>query len=145
MIIQVALGIVLGVVLLAILPLLIVGSITLLRWLAPLAVVAAVISLLVIFPSQIFGTVGIIAVALACVIGWLVVPSKLQQSNVRFAQSLSRIHGHYLALLDNKPPFQGARWLPLRLLATFVAITVVGAIAAFALAALEAVWRRGAS
>jgi hypothetical protein len=144
MILQVALGIVLGFALLAILPLVIIGSISLLRWLVPLAVIATAISLLVIYPSQVAGSVGVLAAVLACAAVWLVIPSKLQQSNVRLAQSLSRIHVRYVALLDNKPPFQGPRWWPLRVLATCIAIVVVGAIAAFAFVALEVVWHRGA-
>ena len=143
MIIQVALGIVLGAALLAILPLVIVGSVSLLRWLAPLIFVAAAVSLLMLFPSQMAGTVGVFAVGIACVAGGLILPGKLQQSNFRLAQFLSGIHVGYLALLDNKPPFQDPKWWPLRLLATCVAIIVVGAIAALALVALEVVWSQG--
>jgi len=104
---------------------------------------ASAVSLLMLFPSQMAGTAGVLAVVIACVACGLILPGKLQQSNFRLAQFLSRIHVGYLALLDNKPPFQGPKWWPLRLLATCVAIIVIGAIAAFALAALDVVWSQG--
>jgi hypothetical protein len=144
MVIEVALGVVLGVVLLACLPLLVVGTVAALRWLVPLALAAVALGLVIRYPSQVAGTAGIAAVALLGLAGWLILPGKLQRSNSRIAKHLSSIHSRYFALLDNKPPFQGWKWLPLRIVALCIAIAVTGAIAAAALLALDLVWQGGA-
>ena len=142
MVLDIALGVVLGVLLLALLPVVLLGSIVLLRWLVPIALAVVAVWLLLQYPAQTAGSIGLLAIALVAAAAWLVLPTKLAQTNSRFARTLASVHAVYIALLDNKPPYTAKRWLPLRLLALVVAIVVAGSLAMGALLGLSAIWAR---
>lgn len=144
MVIEIALGIVLGVVLLALIPLLIAGTVRALRLLVPLTLVATALWFTVSFPTQVFGAIGVFAVLLGVVAAWCIVPGKLAASNLRLAQHLASFHEAFMAALDGKPPYRGLKYLPLRATVTLAAIAAVGTLAAAALVALSIVWQSGA-
>jgi hypothetical protein len=144
MIIEIALGLVLGVFLLALIPIIIVGSVAALRWLLPVAVAATAVWLITLSPVKVLGTAGIAVLLLALVTGWQLLSGRLVHMNSRLAKELSSLHSNYFALLDNRAPYQGTKWLPLRIAAVFVAILTTGALAASALLALDILWKGGA-
>jgi len=139
-ILEIALGIVLGFLLLALLPLILAGTITIVKWLAIGAIVVAVVAVLYTYPSQIIGTALVITASILLVALWVVVPRRLANSNNPLAQRLIQLHSNFMALLDNKPPFQGMRWLPARILVVGIAITATTFLAMSALITLGVVW-----
>ena len=72
MILEIALGIVLGFLLLALLPLILAGTITIVKWLAIGAIVVAVVAVLYTYPSQIIGTALVITASVLLVALWVV-------------------------------------------------------------------------
>ena len=140
MILEIALGIVLAVLILALLPIVVVGSIVALRWLIPALLVVGAIWFLVKYPAQLMGTAGIIILALIILASWLILPTKLGSANGFLARKLVAAHSIYFALLDKKPPFTTLKWMPLRLAALLLAIVSTTLLAAVAFIALSVVW-----
>ena len=92
MILEIALGIVLAVLILALLPIVVVGSIVALRWLIPALLVVGAIWFLVKYPAQLMGTAGIIILALIILASWLILPTKLGPANGFLARKLVAAH-----------------------------------------------------
>ena len=140
MILEIALGIVLGVILLALLPILLAGTIQALRWLIPIAALVTAVVLVFNYPVKIIGTTLVITVALLLFALWGEVPGRLANSNSATAKRLVVLHSNFMGLLDNKPPFQGIHWMPMRLLALVTAVTVTAIIAIAVLLGVSMVW-----
>ena len=140
MILEIALGIVLGVLLLALLPILLAGTIYALRWLIPIAALVTAVVLVFNYPVKIIGTSLVITVALLLFALWVVLPGRLANSKSPTAKRLVALHSNFMRLLDNQPPFQGIRWMPIRVLVLATAVTVTVIIAAAVLLGVGMVW-----
>ena len=140
MILEIALGIVLGVLLLALLPILLTGTIYALRWLIPIAALVTAVVLILNYPTKIIGTSLVITVALLLFALWAVLPGRLANSNSPTVKHLVALHSNFMGLLDNQPPFQGIRWMPMRLLVLATAVTVTVIIATAVLLGVDIVW-----
>ena len=140
MILEIALGIVLGVLLLALLPILLAGTIYALRWLIPIAALVTAVVLVFNYPVKIIGTSLVITVALLLFALWVVLPGRLANSKSPTTKRLVALHSNFMGLLDNQPPFQGIRWMPIRVLVLTTAVTVTVIIATAVLLGVGMVW-----
>lgn len=124
MVLEIAFGIVLGFVLLALLPIVVYGSVVALRWLIPAIVLAAVVLLILEYATKVIGTALVITLAFSLFVAWALIPQGLANSDAAIARHLVAFHSAFEAALNNEPPYQGVRRLPIRLLALGTAVTV---------------------
>lgn len=124
MILDIALGIILGFLLLALLPIVVYGSVVALRWLIPAIVLAAAILLIFEYPTKVIGTALVITLGFSLFAAWALIPRRLANSDDAVARYLVAFHSAFEAALNNEPPYQGFRRLPTRLLALGTAVTV---------------------
>lgn len=135
MILEIALGIVLAVILLALLPLFLIGA-----WIGPFAAMVIAGVILLNYPSRVLGLAFVITISALLVFLWIVVPGRLASSNNLAARSLVLFHPSFMGILDNKPPFHGVRWLPARILVVLVATAVVAFFILAVLIGLKVAW-----
>lgn len=139
MVIEIALGIVLATVLLALIPYVIWAGYEVAK-VVPAILGFAVAGLLLFGLARILGDQAFAALIVLMVVLWFQRTRLWALRNGRLGRWWQHVGSTFMRLLDKKPPYDEIKWLPARTLAMIVAVVWVSVLAMSVIAALYYGW-----